>query len=37
VVNSGSLATLCSFYMHTGFAIRVTVNGLVRAGDSATN
>ena len=36
VVGSGSLATLCSSYTCTGFAPRVMVNGLARAGDSAT-
>ena len=30
VVDSGSLATLCSFYMHTGSALRVMVNRLAR-------
>ena len=37
VVGSVSLATLCSSYTHTGSALRVMVNGLARAGDSATH
>ena len=36
VVGSGSLATLRSSYTCTGSAPRVMVNGLTRAGDSAT-
>ena len=37
VVDSGSLATLCSSYTHTGFAHRITVNGLAKAGGLATH
>ena len=37
VVDSGSLATLCSSYMHTGSTLRVMVNRLARVGDSATH
>ena len=37
VVGSGSLAMTCSSYMHTGVALHVMVNRLVRAGDSATH
>ena len=37
VVGSGSLVTLYSSYTHTGSALRVMVNRLARARDSATH
>ena len=37
VVGSGSLVMLCSSYTHTGSALRIMVNRLARAEDSATH